>query len=724
MTDRHMTLGRYHVPLLAIFCATPNLLSAAEIGGHTYAGADLSLGANYSFSIGSENVHTWAGVNEWASTTTTSISDAGGKNTVVKIANGGTLNLTSVGDGNEKIKVNGNGDILIQGTFNHNTNGILEINETSTAASNLTINGGGKYVFNTVGSDVGTLRLNRNKNNGNAALHLGTGGTIEVNDSSGSDDAVITRAHHGADGLFTVDGGTINVNQGHLSVTNGGNNVFFRTEGAGATINVAAGASMSIFRASLGDAGGTIGGSLTLLASNNKTEIRNNAVLDFDGNGLTWEAGRLFGGSKSTRTMFNRGVFILNTDALADNNNGLQKVVNDQGGTFVQNDGFNIRGHHQKGFGFDVSDAGASGGAYEFKGSGFIDRALFTVFDGGVLRKSGAGTAEIAEETGSGGRSFTFFDIKSGGSIEVTGGQLNITTEKIKFNGSDGMTPAGNLGFNLLIDGARLNVDSNKGDGSANKGDPIPLVSIGAGSTLDLRQASAQFTNDTTDLLSSLTTVNGTLLISDGYSLTPGGAPATLTVDGGTLGGDSAGVGGIAGDVIAQNGATIAPGLSIGQLDIIGGGGAPGNLDINGPATIELEILDPYGAPGTGYDYLQVAGDVNFDNTGLVTIELVSMLDSDTSGLIPGENFDGTMGFDIHFLEALGNANELTNFTLDGTNFLNDLAGGSFSLSSQDDGLHLIFRAASAEVPEPSTIAIWSLLGIVAAGLAWRKRRR
>ena len=84
-------------------------------------------------------------------------------------------------------------------------------------------------------------------------------------------------------------------------------------------------------------------------------------------------------------------------------------------------------------------------------------------------------------------------------------------------------------------------------------------------------------------------------------------------------------VSGLAGGVTLTNGATIAPGSGVGQLNV-------SNLVWCGGATYVCQIADVAQAPGMGSDYLKVQGSLGFSNAAANTIIKLDTMGVDAAG--------------------------------------------------------------------------------------------
>jgi len=170
---------------------------------------------------------------------------------------------------------------------------------------------------------------------------------------------------------------------------------------------------------------------------------------------------------------------------------------------------------------------------------------------GGTLLKTGAGKGDIQ-----GGGLLTFV---TGSTIRVEEGELESDSSvDLKFNSSD---PGSTLeGVNVeVLGGSTLDLQDYNTD----------INTIGSTASVHMSGASANWQDSGSDRLDDLMTVEGTLLVSDGFTLMPtGGDGNDLTIDGGVLGGAG---GSIAGDVFVINGGVIAPGFNpTGTVNILG----------------------------------------------------------------------------------------------------------------------------------------------------------
>lgn len=185
----------------------------------------------------------------------------------------------------------------------------------------------------------------------------------------------------------------------------------------------------------------------------------------------------------------------------------------------------------------------------------------------------------------------------------------------------------------------------------------------------------------------------------------------------GTLAGD-----GQVGHVILQLDGTISPGTSPGTLYAQSVTWYPGG-------NYNWQIYDAGGQPGVEYDTLSIKQTLNLeylspDNPFHINLWTLSEINPDQNG--PCINFDPTQGYEWILATAGGGilGFDENHFRIwvdphNGTGgFLNDLAGGTFTLLARDDSLILRFTP----VPEPSTLVLISQ-GVLILGAGWVRRR-
>ncbi len=181
------------------------------------------------------------------------------------------------------------------------------------------------------------------------------------------------------------------------------------------------------------------------------------------------------------------------------------------------------------------------------------------------------------------------------------------------------------------------------------------------------------------------------------------------------------GSGTLQGDLIASAGGTLSPGNSPGTMTVIG------NATWAGGANYLFEINDAMGASGSdpGWDLLDITGSLAI--TASAGNEFTLDVDSLTIVNTPGAaaNFNPANSYSWTFASAGGGivGFDPLAFLLDLSGFSNPFSG-TFSIAQLGNNLNLLYTPPSAAVPEPGTLAIWSLLGGLVGASAWRRKRR
>ena len=180
-------------------------------------------------------------------------------------------------------------------------------------------------------------------------------------------------------------------------------------------------------------------------------------------------------------------------------------------------------------------------------------------------------------------------------------------------------------------------------------------------------------------------------------------ASAVTVNNGGTLGG-SGRVGSL------SLGGLVAPGNSVGVL-----GAGSTVLAVGG--AFELEIFDWNSTPGTGWDLLEITGNLTLSNTpaNRFTINLVSLQSSSTPGLSLDwdQNVNWTNTFITYSGSLLGEAFSADLFTVNTGAFGNSF-NGTFSITNVTGGLALLY--STSFIGEPSFVwesgsGLWSEAG-------------
>jgi hypothetical protein len=116
-----------------------------------------------------------------------------------------------------------------------------------------------------------------------------------------------------------------------------------------------------------------------------------------------------------------------------------------------------------------------------------------------------------------------------------------------------------------------------------------------------------------------------------------------------------------------------------------------------GGSAYRWELNDATGGAGTGWDLLNVTGDLNIEATSGNTFAInLWSLNGTTPGLAANWNNDTTNTFTIATPSGVVNGFAANKFTLNDANFSNDLAGGTFAI--EEGSLKLKFTPNHAPV--------------------------
>lgn len=557
---------------------------AAEIGGRTYGTSDLVLGGNYSFNAGPPASHAWA--NGGAADTWSSLVTVDGANSVTVTVN--------------RVNMNVAGGSL--------TGGVVNMNSTLSGAGFTVWNGGVWRLANvwSIGNNNGVNSVE----SGGQMRFTADGSGISLNNKTVTWKSNATLAVDAVAGMALLsglagqEGSTFDIQAGAIVMVT--NNATLKISGYAAnelaTTTLSPGATLWF-----GDKGGgtrnapTIGGNWTLgsgttLRFDKGVTVSGTTPLSLTSSGtlMVVSNGNLAVTAPSTLTLPSTMTLQLDTGAGIAGTVNLQGVANvnaalSQSGTFTVKNGAVL---NMKMIGdWSISPSATllsveSGGQLRFvtAGSGIYNNHMTAqVLAGGMLAVDHTGTSTLSSPNTVNNGQFNFatnatIALLNGGSL------IGTNSRYLYFNGT---TPGGALGVNIINNGGVLDIKSLQVT-------PTVFTSIAAGTTLDMRGAGAIVRSATTDLLQSqLATVNGTLLVSDGFSLTPGGGKLTVSSTG-TLGGNG---GTIAGTV--TNSGAIAPGLSgVGTLNVTG------NVNFNNGSTYQVDV----GAGADNADKLVITG--------------------------------------------------------------------------------------------------------------------
>ena len=159
------------------------------------------------------------------------------------------------------------------------------------------------------------------------------------------------------------------------------------------------------------------------------------------------------------------------------------------------------------------------------------------------------------------------------------------------------------------------------------------------------------------------------------------------------------GSGRVEGGVVVAHTATIAPGASVGELDV-----ANATLGIRGRYV--WEISDATGLPGIGMDHLAISGELTMTSTPAAPFVVRVVSVDDAGEPAPADNFDGG----TPYLWRIASAAAITGFarnriTLDLAEFIAvnpQAANGEFTVAPS--GTAFIIRYQPGPAPEPLTL--------------------
>jgi fibronectin-binding autotransporter adhesin len=489
----------------------------------------------------------------------------------------------------------------------------------------------------------------------------GAGGTGTLNiDNGGS----VTVA--GATTLWT-SGSSIDINGGSLTtgqlVGVAGSTIDLQANPAGGlALALTAGTGTATFAGTISGAGGIsqTGGNQILTGFNTYT-----GQTRVSGGTLT----QMEGSNNSQITASNGGIFVAQGATLSPLN-GFGAIATQSGGQVQYNGGATVNGGFLVGAGQSIGSGGAT-----FNGT--------TIVLGAVVTQNAAATMNYVTLNGTidNNAALTW----NGGTIG-SGGVLNV----------NGTVSAAGLVTNGVI-------DIFDGDSLANSGTDLVL---GAGSRT--------YVGSEADPGGTLSETGGTIELNGGFLDNNGTVTGTLDVN---YGGLAQGAG-IYGAVNISTGGVFHPGNSPGTVysssATLGDGGA-----------LDFDIDDATGDAGTNWSLWDISGDLDITAGTMPNDRFTIFLDSLTSSGAAGplENFNPLASYSWTIAEAdeiVGfSANE---FALNTTGFDESLDGGAFSLVSNGQDLTLEFTAQGASsTPEPGTMFLVGA-GLIALGLARRKR--
>ena len=338
---------------------------------------------------------------------------------------------------------------------------------------------------------------------------------------------------------------------------------------------------------------------------------------------------------------------------------------------------------------FQFGNGGASGNA----GAGPIlnnSHLVFNRSDGEEYTYAITGTGDVTK-AGAGTLVFTNDgNTYSGGTI-ISGGAIQI--------GNGGTT--GRLGSGTVLNNSHLILnrsdDTNYAGSMTGTGD---LIQSGTGAVTFSGNANT---------FSGGTIINaGKLLVSNSAGSGTGSGVVNIN-SGATFGG----TGLISGALMINDGGSVSPGASPGQLQVGGG------TTFAGGGRYVFEINNTVGTAGTNWDLLSISGSLTISatvNTPFV-LDLVSLTAGNANGALA--NFNSANAYSWKFVTTTSGITGFSAgaFQYDPGYFYNGLDVGHFFVSQTGNDLYLNFTP----VPEPTT---WVLLSLGLSSVLQSLRRK
>ncbi len=179
----------------------------------------------------------------------------------------------------------------------------------------------------------------------------------------------------------------------------------------------------------------------------------------------------------------------------------------------------------------------------------------------------------------------------------------------------------------------------------------------------------------------------GSLEVQDSSGLA---GDVVLEPAGGATSSTLSGTGVTAGTVEVKSGGVVAPGASTGVLPV-------GSMNWSGGGTYQVEVGDADGPAGSGWDLLDVTGQLTINATSAnpFTIKIVSLDGTGQRG--QADNFSQALQYTWTIVNASGG---ITGFIsehllIDVTEFDNELGQGTFTLAQNGNQLQLVFIPAA-----------------------------
>ena len=394
-----------------------------------------------------------------------------------------------------------------------------------------------------------------------------------------------------------------------------------------------------------------------------------------------------------------------------------------------------------------------SGGSQLSNGKGYIGREIGSngtaTVDGADSTWNNSGALDVGYK-GRGELNITNGGEVTNSSSASLGGLHSSANGTVTVDGSgsrwtnSGSLQVGQLGTGTLIVENGGDVSNTTGYVAVNS-----VSSTSFTSTVTVRDSGSTWTNSESLYVGGRADQagdNGTVFVTDGAVVTVGDTLKTwhsgaIEIDNARISAaliENAGRlnnnGTVSGNVFNQAGGVLSgsgvfeDAVTIADGSFVSPGNSPGTMSwgsgvLEGGGGLLWEINDAEGTAGVNWDLIEVAGtlDITADSASPFLIDIDT---DDTAGL--AANFDNTQDYSWAFLTALnitGFSADAFTFNLDG--FLNDLGGGSFFVSMDNNSLAINFDGIATEaVPEPATLVIWSLFCLMGLIAVRRRSRR
>ena len=562
-----------------------------------------------------------------------SVGDQGAGSLTIR--DGGVVNSTTgnvgVAGASAGVQTRGDGTVLVEGAGSSwNITGRLDV---GTAGGTVTIRDGAGLTSGD--AVVGNFYSDRFGNiSGNDAWVL-----IDGPGSTWTSTGTIAAGLDG-NGLITVqNGGTITSDGGAIGLNARSTEASILVNGAGSswtmanllTVGVAGSGTLDVQN------GGTLGSGSALIGS--ETDSAGSVIVD--GTGSNWaNTNRITVGNDGSGLLLirNGGVVASDQVVVAANNGGDGAVIIDGAGSklstvtgftigldgdaslTVRNNGTVQSGDASIGSGFGTGSASVSGpGSLWSANAIFVGQAgngTLTIDNGGtvdgqsgfVAQQAGSRGSVSIDGAGSRWSNSDFVSVGMGGEGTLTiadGASFGASFVRLgQFAGSTGILNIGTGGIAGLLDTASVLGMDGTAIVNFNHSDDVSTATAFLGSlAFNKLGTGTLLLAGTSDYTGATQVQSGTLMVEGAL-----GDTTTTVFDGATLGG----TGSIAGDVIVNDGATIAPGMSPGTLTV-------GSLSLSSGSILDYE-LGQAGVIGSGInDLIEINGDLTLDGTVNIT---------------------------------------------------------------------------------------------------------